>query len=388
MRWTSTNLWIYRAGSCAMSLRSSRGTRELLRALRAAAAAPRPDGPLLLLANGRVGDALLAAAFTRRYRAWFGDVVAFARPETAPVLAAQLDHCVPFGPAHATALAEVAGRGCRAALGDLHLFHGGAALARAAAALDLPLLAYDGWIARRLQAPFRRWPRRTTVVPPFAKDGAGAGPERLHIWHDLLHHHRAALQHFGVAAALPDRPELPWQPDPGIGARLGLPRGYVACHAHSSQPKKDWPFDRFAAVFAACPDVPFALLGGAGAPALPPRPNVVDLRGRTDVRQAIDVAATARAFVGIDSGLAHAAAIARVPTVVAMPQATTGYFFPYPRAFGAHVVTVQSPAHAVCSGCGGICVHEPIWRSRRIGFPCLRAVAADDVVAALRRALA
>src|SRR5262245_37034827 len=161
MRWTSTNLWIYRAGSRASMLRTGGGTGRLLRALRASAAPPRRDGPLLLLANGRLGDALLAAAFTRRYRAWFGEefgeVVAFARPETVPVLAAQLDRCVPFAAADANALAEVAGRGCRAALGDLHLFHGGEAMARAAAALDVPLFAYDGWIARRLQAPFRRW---------------------------------------------------------------------------------------------------------------------------------------------------------------------------------------------------------------------------------------
>src|SRR5262245_65400721 len=105
MRWTSTNRWIYRAGSRASMLRPGGGTGRLLRALRAAAAPPRRDGPLLLLANGRLGDALLAAAFTRRYRAWFGEVVAFARPETTPVVAAQLDRCVPVAPARRGLLA-------------------------------------------------------------------------------------------------------------------------------------------------------------------------------------------------------------------------------------------------------------------------------------------
>jgi ADP-heptose:LPS heptosyltransferase len=256
-----------------------------------------------------------------------------------------------------------------------------------------PPLLYDGWIDRGRQAPFRAWPPDAVVVPALMKGTAAADPEQVHVWHDLRHYHEHALRHFGASAAragLPDLPDRPWLPpdavDAAAPATFGLHAGAVACHAASSQGKKDWPLERFCAVFAACPEHTFAVLGGDARSELRPLPNVVDLRGRTSVRQALGIAASASLFLGVDSGLAHAAAIAGVPTVVVMPQATTGFFFPYPRAFGGQVRTVLSAVHGECAGCGGICVHEPIWRSRRRGFPCLRAVDVDHVVAALRAA--
>ncbi|MGE3173185.1 MAG: glycosyltransferase family 9 protein [Planctomycetota bacterium] len=391
MGWRTVNTWTYRAGwHAALALRPRRG---LVRRLRQARRTD-PSGPLLYLANGRLGDTLLAAAFTEHLRAWFGPVIAVARPEAAPVLAPQVDRFVPFDPGAAAAaphgpaaLLAAARAGCRAVLGDAHLFHGGAALLALVEALDVPRVLYDGWIDRRLQAPLRRWPRGATVVPARDKPAGATSPEQVHVFLDLAHYHAAALRVLGgdaAAAPLPAAPALPATLRAAPGP--DLPPGYVAVHASSSQPKKDWPFERFAAALAACPDVPFALLGTDDR-SLPPLPNVTDLRSRTTITQAIAVAARARAFLGVDSGLAHTAALAGVPTVVAMPQATAGLFFPYPAAFGAHVRTVRSVAHEGCAGCGGLCEHEPLWRSRRRGFPCVRAVAADEVVAALRAAL-
>lgn len=392
MRWTTINQGLYRLGHLAAAGR--RPPAPLLAAVRRAACPPRPDGPVLYLAGGRLGDALLAAAFTARYRDWLGAVVAIGRPETEVVVAPFVDRFVAVDPVRpvpasvARDLALLADRGCRAVLGDLHLFHAPAFL-QLGAAFGAPLLAYDGWIDRSRQAPFRRFPTGATIIPPLAKDAAPAAAESLHLFADLLHYHRQALPHLGARMVdLPTAPILPPRlRDPEAVAALRLPNGYVACHAQSSQPKKDWPLDRFAAVFAACPDVPFAVLGNDAAAPLPQRDNVVDLRARTNLAAAIAVAANARAFVGIDSGPAHAAALAGVPTVVVMAQATPGYFFPYPRAFGGHVATVRAEAYAACAGCGGICAHAPIWQSRRHGFPCLGAVAAEPVTAALRRAL-
>ncbi len=394
MRWTTANLWIYRAGNRWQAWRQPQ--RALRRTLAAAATPPRADAPLLYLANGRLGDALLAAAFTAEYRRWFGPVVAVGRPETEAIVAPLVDRFVPFDPsagaAAATgpgALAQVAAGGCRAVLGDLHLFHSGWQLLALGAATGAPMFVYDGWIDRQKQAPLRRFPAGAEVIAARTKPARSTDPAELHVFGDLVHYHRSALARLGIAVTLPDRPALPAHlHDSGAADEVGLPAGYVACHAQSSQPKKDWPLADFAKVFAALPDIPFVLLGNDRRAALPPLANVHDRRGQTNVRQAIAIAAGARAFVGIDSGLAHAAAIAHVPTVVVMPAATTGHFFPYPEPFGRHVHAVGSPAHRACAGCGGICALEPLWRSRTTGFPCLRAVADADVVAAVQRLLA
>lgn len=92
-------------------------------------------------------------------------------------------------------------------------------------------------------------------------------------------------------------------------------------------------------------------------------------------------------FLGVDSGLAHAAAIAGVPTIVAMAQATPGYFFPYPADLARDIVTLRAEQFAACAGCGGICGQELLIHSHRRGFPCVRALQPATMVQALRAAL-
>jgi ADP-heptose:LPS heptosyltransferase len=107
------------------------------------------------------------------------------------------------------------------------------------------------------------------------------------------------------------------------------------------------------------------------------------------VPQALAVVAGARAFVGVDSALAHAAAIQGIPTVVPMPASTPGYFFPYPAALRrAPLRAVWASEFASCAGCGGICEREPLWTSRRRGFPCVRDLGVEPVAAALAQVLA
>lgn len=354
-----------------------------------------PRAPLLYLAGGRLGDALLAAAFVRHYRAWFGrPIVAVGRPETKAVLAPLVDQFVAFAPE----AADDSPHGLSAAraalpteaygiLGDLHLFHGNLRCLELVAAVQTNLtLAYDGWIDRNLQAPIRRWPAGIHLVPSLAKP-TGTDPETHHLWLDLVHYHRAALDAFGLAPELPRAPWLPAELRSADVTDLGLPTNYVGCHTDSSQTKKDLPLARWAEVFAACPDTRFVLLGQGDGPLPKTLTNVLDLRGRTSIAQATTIAVRSGVFVGVDSGLAHAAAMAGVPTIVAMAQATPGYFFPYPKALAANITTLRAEEFAACAGCGGICGQELLLRSHRRGFPCVRALRPAAIVHALRSAL-
>lgn len=399
--WARTNGAIYQTAHRLRALPALRA-RRLRRLLPITTTAPGPDDaplPLLVLANGRLGDALLGAAFTARYRAWFGrPVVLVGRPETRCVVAPLVDRFVAFDPAAdagaATGLAatvrSVAGT-YEAVLADLHLCHGGFDLLALLAALPAQhRLVYDGWIDRRLQAPHRPWPDGTDIVPGLIKT-SGTDARGRHVWFDLLHYHRAVLDRLGSGGiGLPAAPGLPATALDGVrSAALALPSGYVACQPQSSQPKKDWPLHHFAAVFAALPEVPFVLLGGPRDQGhLPARSNVLDLRGRLDIATALAVVAGSRAFVGVDSAMAHAAALAGRPAVVAMPAATPGYFFPYPEGLVPRPpVAVWHHAFADCAGCGGICSREGLWRARRSGYRCLRQLGPEPVLAALDAAL-
>jgi ADP-heptose:LPS heptosyltransferase len=350
---------------------------------------------LLYLAGGRLGDALLAAAFVRHYRAWFGrPIVAVGRPETAAVLAPLVDRFVAFAP-EASDASPHGFAAARAALpteafgilGDLHVFHGNLRCLDLAAAVPANLtVAYDGWIDRNLQAPIRPWPAGIHLVPSLAKP-AGTDPQTHHLWRDLGHYHRAALDAFGLDAELPTTPWLPSELSSTELHGVALPPRYVGCHADSSQGKKDLALARWVSVFAACPDTQFVLLG-QNDHALPSTlPNVLDLRGRTSIAQATTIAAHSAVFLGVDSGLAHAAAIAGVPTIVAMAQATPGYFFPYPADLARDTVTLRAEEFAACAGCGGICGQELLVQSHRHGFPCVRALRPSAIVDALRAAL-
>jgi hypothetical protein len=408
--WRTVNRWLYRVAHRLLAAHRP-AVRRWRRRLRASSAtlsngargdstcsdrahstrSDRERAPIVCLAGGRLGDALLAAAWTRHYRGWFRrPIVVVGRPETAAVVAPLVDTFVPLGHGDdETAVAAALGGPIAGVIGDLHLFHGNRALQGLLAALQAPVkVVYDGWIDRELQAPWRRWPAGTRVVAGVYKP-PGTDAERRHVLLDLAHYHRHVLDVFGIDAPLPERPWLsPTLRDPGAIAPFGLAPEYIACHARSSQGKKDWPLAAWRQLFAAFPRQSFVLLGAAGERGELAADNARDLRGRTTVAQALAIAAQATAFVGVDSGLAHAAALASVPTVVPMPQATPGYFFPYPRSAGALVETVVAAEYAACAGCGGICAHEPLWRSRRLGLPCVRGLRVDAVAAALARALA
>ena len=125
------------------------------------------------------------------------------------------------------------------------------------------------------------------------------------------------------------------------------------------------------------------LLGSAGetgvnaeAAALAKKARVRDLSGRTTLPEALGVLASARLFVGNDSGLAHLASAASTPTVVVFgptdPDATRPWDGARPD--GRPVRLALARRRTPCAPCGfPVCP---------IDHACMTGVTAADVLAA------
>lgn len=166
-----------------------------------------------------------------------------------------------------------------------------------------------------------------------------------------------------------------WLPASGFGAGpwVGLSPG--AAYG----PAKRWPPERFAALggeLAREFGARLVLLGGPGeAPVadlvkarlkLP----VVDLVGKSDLRQALAVLRRLKLLITNDSGLMHAAAALGVPVVAlfgSTDPAVTGPFTP-------RATVLRHPLD--CSPC--------FKRTCRVGYACLTAIGVDEVMSAAR----
>jgi len=356
--------------------------------------APAPPGAsgdaILHVAWGRIGDAILGARALDLLRARTGRrLVVVGRPELAAVLGARADVFValprPKDPAAAAAFTAATAGPFHAVVADLHLFHGGLRrLGRWLASREAAVrLAYAGYAPRHKVAPWRPWPAGIEVVPALAKPDAVAA---RHVLYDTRHYLEAVLARLcapGRVALTDLAPHLP-----GIAAGATAD---VACQPFSHNRKKDWPPDRWRQLFAAFPERRFVLLGGTAEAARTAElgaDNVVDLCGATDLGAALHRIAGAAAFIGVDSGLAHAAAALRRPTVVVSHSSNLGYFFPYPAEVDfAHLRVVLDARYEACSGCIATCSREPLWRTYRRGALCLRELPVATVQAALAGAL-
>lgn len=381
--WTTCNGWLYRAGHAARRIACAGGLgRRLGRRLGPATGGDR----VLYVANGRLGDSLLAAAFTARYQRYFGKpVVALGRPEVAPVLAPHVDRFLPFAPPRLRAdpgerdrlIAALSG-GFDVVFGDLHLAHG---------AEDLADLFERIPAGRKFVSPGLGWPASVLPrpsLPPGAERLPGA-PAGQHLWQFLQHYHQHLGERLGRQFPVPEA-LIATTPD---AALPDLPTDFVGCQPNSAQPKKDWPWRRWLELFETCTDRTFVLLGLPPHSRQPLPPHVVDRRGRTSLAQALAIAGRATAFVGVDSGLTHAAAIANRPTVCVLPSTLPGLFFPYPANLRRpRLEVVRDPRFADCAGCQGLCRQAPLWRTLRHGWPCLVDLPVASVRAALSRALA
>jgi heptosyltransferase-2 len=160
---------------------------------------------------------------------------------------------------------------------------------------------------------------------------------------------------------------------PGEGPWVGLSPG--AAYG----PAKRWPPERFAALGRALQQefgARLVLLGGADERPVADlvkeylQKPVVDLVGRTTLRQALGILSQLRLLVTNDSGLMHAAAALSVPLVALFGSTDPVATGP----FSAHATVIRHPWP--CSPC--------FKRTCEVGYPCLNAITVDEALAAAR----
>ncbi len=148
-------------------------------------------------------------------------------------------------------------------------------------------------------------------------------------------------------------------------------------------PAKRWPPERVAALGEELHrqyDARLVLLGGPEERPVADRIKqllaapVLDLVGRTDLRQALALLSRLRLLVTNDSGLMHAAAALQVPLVAIFGSTDPGATGP----FSARAKILHHPLD--CSPC--------FKRTCDLGYPCLEAVTLAEVLAAARPWLA
>ncbi len=213
--------------------------------------------------------------------------------------------------------------------------------------------------------------------------------------HQVWKHLRLAA---AAGAEIPAAPDVSWDTPKAVReaararlAEAGLAGGFVAAHVASfAHAAKRWDLGRFAEVFdgLAASGLPVVLLGSAGekgvnaeAASFAKRARVVDLSGKTTLPEALGVLASARLFVGNDSGLAHLASAAGAPSVVVFgptdPDATRPWDGPRPD--GRPVRLVLARRRTPCAPCGfPVCP---------IDHACMAAVTPADVLAAAESVL-
>jgi heptosyltransferase-2 len=144
-------------------------------------------------------------------------------------------------------------------------------------------------------------------------------------------------------------------------------------------PAKRWPPERFATLAGALQQefgARIVLLGGSDERPVADsvkgylQEPLVDLVGRTSLRQALGVLSQLRLLVTNDSGLMHAAAALSVPQVALF--GSTDPVATGPFSSQATVVRHSWP----CSPC--------FKRTCEVGYPCLNAISVDEVLAAAR----
>jgi GT2 family glycosyltransferase/ADP-heptose:LPS heptosyltransferase/glycosyltransferase involved in cell wall biosynthesis len=140
-------------------------------------------------------------------------------------------------------------------------------------------------------------------------------------WHqDRLHITDMVASRFGVQVRS-RRPPL-YVPDDLISLdEFGLPASYVVAHVQSTTREKDWALRNWGPVLQHLHDhygLATVLVGGANQqPVSLDEPSFIhDLRGRTSLKQTINIMKRACLFVGIDSGPMHIAGALNIPSVI------------------------------------------------------------------------
>jgi lipopolysaccharide heptosyltransferase II len=110
-----------------------------------------------------------------------------------------------------------------------------------------------------------------------------------------------------------------------ICERYGLQQGIICCVPGAAWPQKSWLPERYAELFSMLPDSTFSgivLLGGhnddicdsiAGSV---PSGKIVNLRGKTSLKEALAILSRSRVAIGSDTGLLHAAEALNIPVAM------------------------------------------------------------------------
>ncbi len=364
---------------------------------------PREEGRILVLAWGRIGDVVLSHPFLAGLRRTYpGERITWVgRPETRFLLEGKVDRFLPFSPqrwrsdrSYREDFLSSVWKKWKVVAGDVHFFFGGlfflGPLARCLPAEEK--FFYEGYAPPPDLAPWRPFPGDAVLVASLPKEADRKGdPRALHVYRDTIHFvsriYGPAAEREGPPASM-EEAVFPLEGEEGGPGRFGAEGGpYIVVQPGSNSPRRSYPAGSWRKVLGSFPGERFFVLGterergAAGALGLP---NVVDLSGKTSLRECVSLIRGARAFLGLDSGLAHIAAHLGKPALCLVQSSNLGYFVPYPPDFpGRGPVAVSDPDFLECSGCFMVCSRESLAANAGKGLPCLRSIPPGRAVEAL-----
>ncbi|MEE8393476.1 MAG: glycosyltransferase family 9 protein [Rhodospirillales bacterium] len=174
-------------------------------------------------------------------------------------------------------------------------------------------------------------------------------------------------------------PAISWrQEKPGFG----IEAPYAVLNPGSNEPGRRWPLGGYKNIAMRLLErrLKVVFVGTASEMAeevkdLAAEPGVVDLIGRTDMTQLMDVMNNAELVISNDSGPAHLAVGLGVASVIVVGGGHFGCFFPYPQ--GVTPARARFVYHRMdCYHCFWRC---HLRQDRQDAFPCIAAVEEDQV---------
>ena len=197
--------------------------------------------------------------------------------------------------------------------------------------------------------------------------------------HEIVRHYRF-LAALGGRNLTMNPPRIPWR---DVVPALAAEGPYVVLNPGSNEYGRRWPFASYleAAERALARGLRVVWVGGADEQAGDPSqqfgndPRVIDLMGKTNLPELLDLLKHAALVLTNDTGPAHLAIALGAPTVVVVGGGHFGSFVPYPEEV--------RPANARFAYHEMACYHC-FWRchlrtSRFDVFPCVSAVSVDAV---------
>ena len=206
-----------------------------------------------------------------------------------------------------------------------------------------------------------------------------------------IERHAAFTAHFIGVAPEPRAPRLNWR---DMEPPVATDKPYAVLNPGSNEYGRRWPLEHYIALARHLTQQGLRVVFAGKAEERGPAANMIaeaadgdailDLTGRTDLRQLFDLMKHARLVVSNDTGPAHVAIGLGAPTVVIVGGGHFGCFVPYPesaRPESARFVFERME----CYHC--------FWRCHKrddpmASFPCVAAVTIDKVTAACAELLA